>query len=423
FIAKSCGESKTPETRRLAIAALASMDIQAGAFQAAEFLSTAKAEPELLDLYAAFLSRKAGVPALLKALAGKKLNPDVAKLGLQAVRGSTLPAPELVAALTKAGDLGQARKPPTPDEVKALVAEALKADPARGEVIFRRKELQCMACHGIGGAGGQVGPDMTSIGASAQPDYLVESLLLPSKAIKEGYHAMRVVTADDKVYLGVKIREADGLLVLRTAEDKEVSIPVRDIVERPQAKQSLMPEGLTDQLTKQEFAELAAFLSQLGKVGTPYAPSKARLVRRWQVIDPTPENQNLFRRGRVSAAAEPDNTFLWSPTYSLVAGDLPLASLPKFSVWRDTADLTVLRFNLDVTTAGAVKLKLNSVAGLAVFVGTSPVEPKAEMQLDLKAGVQTVTVIIDRSKRTEDLRIELDDVKDSPARVAVVGGK
>jgi hypothetical protein len=109
--------------------------------------------------------------------------------------------------------------------------------------------------------------------------------------------------------------------------------------------------------------------------------------------------------------------------YSLVSGDLPLASLPKFSVWRDTADLTVLRFNLDVTTAGAAKLKLNSVAGLAVFLGASPVEPKAETLLDLKTGVQTVTVIIDRSKRTEDLRIELDDVKDSPARVAIVGGK
>ena len=43
--------------------------------------------------------------------------------------------------------------------------------------------------------------------------------------------------------------------------------------------------------------------------------------------------------------------------------------------------------------------------------------------LDLKTGVQTVTVLIDRSKRTEDVRIELEDVPKSPARVAVVGGK
>jgi hypothetical protein len=76
-----------------------------------------------------------------------------------------------------------------------------------------------------------------------------------------------------------------------------------------------------------------------------------------------------------------------------------------------------------VTTAGQTKLKLNSTAGLSVYLGTTPLEPKAETLLDLKAGTQTVTVLIDRSKRTDDLRIELKDVPNSPARVAVVGGK
>jgi hypothetical protein len=83
----------------------------------------------------------------------------------------------------------------------------------------------------------------------------------------------------------------------------------------------------------------------------------------------------------------------------------------------------VIRFQLDVTTAGAAKLKFSSVAGLTVYVGNAPVEPKAETVLDLKAGVQTVTILIDRSKRTDDVRIELDDVEKSPARVSVVGGK
>ncbi|MBA4189309.1 MAG: sorbosone dehydrogenase [Planctomycetaceae bacterium] len=421
WLTKLVSLENAPEVNRLALIALAGLDMPTAATKAADFLIGAKPEPELLDLYAAFLSRKAGVPALAKALAGKTIPPEVAKLGLQAVRTSTLTVPELVDALTKAGSLGGARKPPTADEVKAIVADVEKADAARGEIIFRRKELQCMACHGIGGAGGQVGPDMTSLGASAQRDYLVESLLIPNKAVKEGYNAIRVVTLDDKVYLGIKVREVGGLLVIRTPEDKEITIAVKDIAERGETK-SIMPEGLTDTLTKQEFADLTRFLSELGKVG-PYAPSKARVVRRWQVIDATTENLNMFRRARVSAAAEPDNTFVWSPTYSMVSGDLTLASLPKFTVWNDTAAQSVLRFNLDVTTAGAAKLKFNSIVGLTVFVGASPVEPKAETLLDLKTGVQTVTVLIDRSKRTEDLRIELDDVAGSPARVAVVGGK
>jgi putative heme-binding domain-containing protein len=278
-----------------------------------------------------------------------------------------------------------------------------------------------MACHAIGGAGGQVGPDLSSIGASAQTDYLVDSILLPSKAIKEGFHSLRLVTLNDQVVLGIKVREVNGVVVLRTAEDKEISIPVKDIAERTEAK-SLMPEGLADTLSKQEFADLVRFLTELGKIG-PYAPSKARVVRRWQAIEPTNANLELFRRNRISTAAEPGAQFSWLPVYSRVSGDLPLAELPKFSVWSNTAEQSVVRFQLDVTTPGAAKLKLNSPDGLALYLGGSPLDVRPEIPLDLKSGVQTVTVVIDRSKRTDDLRIELEDVADSPARVAIVGGK
>ncbi len=48
------------------------------------------------------------MPALAKALAGKKLNPDVAKLGLQGRAGvHAQPCPNSSDALTKAGDLAR----------------------------------------------------------------------------------------------------------------------------------------------------------------------------------------------------------------------------------------------------------------------------------------------------------------------------
>ncbi len=425
FITKLSGAEQKPDVRRLALVALAAIDTPVAATEAAKFLPDAKPDEALIDLFAAFVNRRGGATVLAKALADKKLPADVAKIGLKAVRAAGQPADDLTAALTKAGDLTATRKPPTEAEVKALAADALKAgDAARGEAVYRRKELQCLACHAYGGAGGQVGPDLTSVGASAQADYVVDSLLLPHKAIKEGFDVTRIVTTEDQVVQGIKVREGNGVLVLRTAEDKEITIPVKDIAERTKSTKSLMPEGLTDQLTKQDFTDLVRYISELGKVGGAYAPSKARVVRRWQVIEPTNANLNAFRRARVSAAAEAENSFSWAPAYSKVSGDLPLAEQPKFTVWNDTAPQTVLRFQLDVTTAGAAKLKFNSVAGLTVYVGNTPIEPKPETVLDLKTGVQTVTILIDRSKRaTEDVRIELDDVEKSPARVAVVGGK
>ena len=408
--------------QRDAIIAFAGFRTEGTAAKTAEFLASAEAKDDLLEVFSAFINRKGGAVALAKALDGKKLSADVAKLGVRAIKSSTAQdAGPLEAALAKAGGLGAARKDPTPDEVKTLVADLVKGDPVRGEAIFRRKELQCMACHAYGGAGGQVGPDLTSIGASAQPDYLVESLLLPNKAVKEGYNAIRVVTADDKVYLGRAVREGNGQLLLLTNEDKQITIPTADIVERGNTK-SIMPEALTDPLTKQEFADLARFLTELGKLG-PYAPSKARVVRRWQLIEGTPQNMGLARTTRLAAAAEANNAFAWSPLYSKVSGDLPLADLPKLVVWNGNDPLAVVRFQLDATTAGAVKLKFNTAAGLTLFVDGKPVEPKLETPLDLKVGVATVTIVVDRAKRTDDLRVELDDVPGSPARVSVIGGK
>ena len=56
----------------------------------------------------------------------------------------------------------------------------------------------------------------------------------------------------------------------------------------------------------------------------------------------------------------------------------PLAELPKLVVWSGNDPLAVVRFQLDITTGGAAKLKFNSTAGLTMFVNGSPVDAKAE---------------------------------------------
>ena len=130
-----------------------------------------------------------------------------------------------------------------------------------------------------------------------------------------------------------------------------------------------------------------------------------------------------MRRTLAAAAAAADNPFAWSPAYARVSGDVPLAELPQFVLWKDTDPLTVVRFQLDVTTAGPVKVRLNSAAGVTLYLGTTPVPTTAETVLDLKTGVQTLTLLVNRARRADDLRCELEDVPGSPARAAVVGGK
>jgi hypothetical protein len=141
------------------------------------------------------------------------------------------------------------------------------------------------------------------------------------------------------------------------------------------------------------------------------------------VIEPTNESLHQFRRNRVASATENPAQFAWSPAYATAAGDLPLGELPRFVVWNGSEPQTVVRCNLDVSAGGAVKLRINSPAGLTFFVGNATVDVKLETVIDLKPGPQVLTFVIDRSKRSEDLRVELDDVPGSPARVSVVGGK
>jgi putative heme-binding domain-containing protein len=410
------------EVRQLAVCGLASLDINSAAQHAADVLAAADAKEDPADLFAAFLARKGGSAALAKALDGKKLNPDVAKLGLKAVRSSVQDAKPLADALTKAGGLSAARTDYTPAEVKAYVDEVLsKGDAARGELVYRRKDATCLSCHAIAGAGGQVGPDMTSIGASAQVDYLVESILMPNKAVKEGYHALRVSTLEGKQYVGIKTREADGKLYLRTSEDKEIAVSDKDIDEKAESR-SLMPDGLADQLTRQEFVDLVRFLSELGKVG-PYAPNKARLVRRWQVIEPSRENIFVIQRNRAAAAVDNPDAFTWSAAYSKANGEFPLDSLPKLVVWSGSEPFGLVRAQFDVTTGGPVKFKVNGAAGLTLWVGAAPVEVKDETVVDLKPGLQALTFSVDLNKRRDALRLELEDVAGSPARVNIVNGK
>jgi putative heme-binding domain-containing protein len=300
-------------------------------------------------------------------------------------------------------------------------------DPARGEVVYRRKDMACLKCHAIAGAGGLVGPDLLSIGASAQVDYLIDSLLLPNKQVKEGYNSLRVETKSGKQISGVKVRETPKELVLRDGEDREVVIDKDDIDTKADGG-SLMPEGLVDPLTRGELLDLVRFLSELGKVGSPYAVSPARVIRRWLALEATPEAYTgAIRVGIHYPATANDPKLQWSPVYSTVAGVLPPDAAPHLEIKHGLENsrelVSYLRGQVEVTTPGPVRLKVNGTAGLSLWLDGVAVPLKDELDLDLKPGMCTLTFAADWSRRKEGLRVELLDAPGSPARAKVVGGK
>src|SRR5262249_29039410 len=117
----------------------------------------------------------------------------------------------------------------------------------------------------------------------------------------------------------------------------------------------------------------------------------------------------------------------WAPVYSTVAGTLPLQGLPRFQMRHGgSAKIQTMAFarcQLEATTSGKVKLRLNSTAGLQLWLDRVPLDAKHEVVLELEAGMHRLTTAIDMDLRKEGLRWELDDVSGSSARVRVVGGK
>jgi putative heme-binding domain-containing protein len=172
---------------------------------------------------------------------------------------------------------------PTSESVLHLAKLAAeRGDAARGEMIYRNPALACSACHAIGGAGGKVGPDMTSIGASAPLDYLVESVLMPGAKVKEGYHSVIFETKDGRTIIGRLLRSGGGNLVVSDATGQETTLTEDSILKKTDTG-SLMPAGLINVLGEQEQADLFKFLSQLGRPGN-YDATKSRAPRVWAVM-------------------------------------------------------------------------------------------------------------------------------------------
>jgi putative heme-binding domain-containing protein len=281
-------------------------------------------------------------------------------------------------------------------------------DPVRGEVVYRREASQCLKCHAIGGAGGLVGPDMLSLGASAQLDYIVEALLEPSKKIKEGYNASTILKSDGASLVGIVVTKTDREIKLRDANAVEMTIPTADIEAMKPSTVSLMPVDLYKGLPRGDFMDLAKFLSQLGKDG-PYKVGPEKIVRRYRALTASKEASGLLMRVGNQALFEGKPGLTWKPAYSMVSGELPMSelqSLPHFN----SEFFTAVRFEIESPAAGKVGLKWSDPASVKLWLGQEEHPVAKEMQLPVVKGINTITLLIDKKRRQSPLKIEVVDV-------------
>ena len=401
-----------PGVQRLAIGGLAAVDLKEAADRAAAML--AAGDPDPAPIVSGFVNRDGGTKSLAAALKSVKVPADTAKLALRYLRGTTTQDPSLADALSASAGTNSGPVRLSSDQMKQTIDEVLaRGNAANGELVFRRADTSCYQCHSIDGAGGWLAPDISGIGASSPVDYLINSVLDPNKDIKDGYDGYTVVTKSGDVFSGIKVSQDNLHVVLRDNAHLEIPISVGEI-KTQKAIGSLMPNGLTDGLTHQEFLDLIRFLSELGKPG-PYAPTPAQYIRRWRIVDPLP--------AELASAQEPSLAVLdgknWPPAYSLVSGVLPVREIAAKG-----RPVGYARGEINVTAPGKIGLAFNDVNGLSVWMDDHRIDPSAGVTVDLSAGVHTLTARVDSAKRgASGLRVEVVDVPGSAGRAQPVGGK
>ncbi|MBY0526895.1 MAG: HEAT repeat domain-containing protein [Gemmataceae bacterium] len=170
-------------------------------------------------------------------------NPDLNKLHTEVMKGG------LLVSLDK----------PEIERVEKLVKA--KGNPQIGRALYLdAKVLACIKCHRLEGVGGNVGPDLTRLWDTHSIEKIMESMIDPSKEIKEGYQTFVATTKKGQVFQGLKVSQNADEVVLRDANAQDVRIATKDLEELVASKQSLMPDNVVSQLSYDQFIHLVAFL-------------------------------------------------------------------------------------------------------------------------------------------------------------------
>jgi len=133
-----------------------------------------------------------------------------------------------------------------------------------GKAAFN--QAGCGQCHRFAGDGGSVGPDLSGVSKRLSLNALLESIVLPSKTIADGFAITQIETKAGEVTVGRMVREDDKVIVVvpQIATAESVTIRKADILHREISKLSNMPAGILNTLKENQVLDLLAYIMSDG---------------------------------------------------------------------------------------------------------------------------------------------------------------
>src|SRR5579864_5568331 len=206
------------------------------------------------EVIAALLNQRQRVPALLKAIEDHQI--ELAAVDVAARSRLMDDADTSIA--QRARRLFQDQ---SSDRAKVVESYRdvlkLSGDEQRGKKVF---ETNCARCHLPRQQGGRVGPDLSGVNNKTKEE-LLTSILNPSYAIEPHFVHYVVTTKDGQIHDGVIANETPGAITLRGGtEIGDETILRTNIAEIRASNVSLMPEGLEQSMSRQDIADVIAYL-------------------------------------------------------------------------------------------------------------------------------------------------------------------
>lgn len=212
---------------------------------------------------AAAVTKAAADPALQALVAEQLASLKVKIAGLSDTLASAAPADEMKGPIklpefdkNNPNQLGNLAY-----EAAAQRTLAASGSADRGKLLFTQQ--QCVACHTIATGQTPRGPHLVDIGKRYKKPELIESILKPSAKIAQGFDSWQFLTVEGKVISGFIALESAESVLIRQENGVPLDLPKDDIEERKRTEVSMMPQGIVNNLTAEQLADLLAYLESL----------------------------------------------------------------------------------------------------------------------------------------------------------------
>jgi putative membrane-bound dehydrogenase-like protein len=140
------------------------------------------------------------------------------------------------------------------EEYKAVLK--LEASSKNGQAVFKQ---HCSSCHRLDREGVAVGPDLFEIRSQPKEAILLH-ILIPEFEILPGYTGYVVETKDGRTLAGLIASETAASITLRRAQGEEETVLRSNLATITSTALSLMPQEMEKNMSKQDLADLIAYL-------------------------------------------------------------------------------------------------------------------------------------------------------------------